>query len=294
MKHQTHFDQAWQLLLEGHDLHSILARFPDEKDELEPLLQAALRLRAVQNLTASTSFRQTTRIRLLNSIQASPAPTPRPHRRSYFNFQLPWLLGRSSWVGALLALVVLLSGMTATTVAAQAALPGDILYPVKRTSEEIQRLLASDPLTQNLILSERRLAEVQALQAQARYKNIPQALSLYRQELEQMAKLMSATTMPGDSIPQLQQQVQQLHNLDQVLPDAQQALIAESLVQATDILHQAQSSDSSHPEPEQSQEPVITLTPTAMPDMGGPHPSATPDMEGPHPSATPDMGGPQP
>ncbi len=323
MKHQTHFDQAWQLYLQGHDLQSILARFPNEKDDLEPMLTAALRLHAVRDLTASAEFRRTTRTRLLNRIQATPAAATRaaarPRQRRFpFRFALPQPLARNSWVSALLALAILLSGMTATTVAAQSALPGDVLYPVKLTSEDIQRRLSSDPLAQHITFSQKRLAEAQALQTQGRYDDIEKALALYQQELAQMIQLLPTTEVPPEAISRLQQQVTELENLDRMLPEPQQNLVEDSLKQATDVLQQVQplapTSPPAQTSPTPTATPMMNSTPmsgmgdahpsatpemdgshaTITPEMGGPHPTGTPEMGGPHPTGTPEMGGPHP
>jgi len=87
----------------------------------------------------------------------------------------------SSWFGRrslLLAaglVVVMIAGLGATGVAAQAAIPGDTLYSLKGALEQAQYALASDAgarAEMKLALAEERLGEIEALVADGRFSQI--------------------------------------------------------------------------------------------------------------------------
>lgn len=73
---------------------------------------------------------------------------------------------RRRTAAALVAAVLVLASGAGTVWAAQSALPGDVLYPVKRASESVRLALARDPGAKarlHLELADRRLEELRAL-----------------------------------------------------------------------------------------------------------------------------------
>jgi len=72
---------------------------------------------------------------------------------------LPMRPARPRWVGAVAAALVVLAFCSTTVIASQSALPGDVLYTVKRGTENARLLLATSPEA---------VAEVRADIAQAR------------------------------------------------------------------------------------------------------------------------------
>ena len=78
----------------------------------------------------------------------------------------------------LIVLVFLSGGSAVTALAAQSALPGDALYPVKMTLEQTRLSLSRDAANRaqlQLEFAERRLEEIEALIAEGRYQNISAA-----------------------------------------------------------------------------------------------------------------------
>jgi hypothetical protein len=125
-----------QALEDGADLQAVLARYPDLADELRPLLVTASQARAmaVPVPEASQQAMRLGRQRLMQRAAqmrpaARPALMPRLQR---FAFSLG------------LALIFLMSG-TGLVRASSSTLPGDELYPVKRTWEDVRLLFVFTP-----------------------------------------------------------------------------------------------------------------------------------------------------
>ena len=110
----------------GADIETVLAEYPEFADELRPLLQAAIGANALATPSVPADVARRGRTRLLQQAaqirDAAPAP-----RASLFNFRLATI--------ALTLLLVFFTGGTGLVRASSSALPGDILYTVKRSWE---------------------------------------------------------------------------------------------------------------------------------------------------------------
>lgn len=126
-----------------------LALYPDLREELEPLLIAALKLRSLRQLVPNQGFKSRTRSLLLSQMQANPR-------------QSVWRTKPAMRYAASLAAVLLLFVSTGTALA-QRALPGDTLYRWKLASESIWRTLQNDAVSADLILGRRRIEELKTL-----------------------------------------------------------------------------------------------------------------------------------
>lgn len=94
----------------------------------------------------------------------------------------------STLAAALLVVVILFGGASATAFAAQSALPGDALYPVKTSLEQTQITLANDAYNQaqlHLRFAQRRLDEIKELLAQGRTNDIQFASSEFEHYIQQ-------------------------------------------------------------------------------------------------------------
>lgn len=121
-------------LEQGQTVEEILDRYPQKKAELRPILETASGLTALES-TPSPESRNASRqaflaeaARLRESSPAGDRSMPR-WRRIFYSF-------------ASFALFLLLLGVIVIPPSAD-AIPGDILYPVKRSAESAQLLLAS-------------------------------------------------------------------------------------------------------------------------------------------------------
>ncbi len=121
------------------------------------------------------------------AIIRAPRPLARPVTRPA---AVPFRRFRLSSLAAALVLgLIALSLLTvgASAAASSNALPGEPLYPVKTTLEQIQVSITTDPYERaqlSLILSQRRLSEIQDLAAKGKYRGIAQSATALEESLE--------------------------------------------------------------------------------------------------------------
>ncbi len=131
-------------------LEDCLAKYPQFAAELKPLLKAAMRLENVSAVQPSLEFKRRSRIKLKEYMRLHPN-----HSKRGFT-----LIVRLAGSLAVLAAAVLATG----TVFAQNALPGQALYGWKLSSEQVWRTISPDPVSVDLILADRRVSEIVAVQ----------------------------------------------------------------------------------------------------------------------------------
>ena len=131
----------------GADVEAVLLRYSDIADELRPIVQASVNAKSLAAPDPSVDVIQRNRARLLqraSEMRASKAGSlPR----------FPWLRGRNKTSGVvqlrrlavtLIVLAALFASGTGLVRAASTTLPGDNLYPVKRTWEDVTLLFTFD------------------------------------------------------------------------------------------------------------------------------------------------------
>lgn len=167
--------ECMNLLEQGYSIEQILSRFPEQADELRPFLQTATQLTTIAprpTLAAKAHSRQAF---LNKAAQAQTAPA-RPS---------PWLqLRRLLLPVASLALFLALFAVALVATSAS-ALPGDLLYDVKRLVEDVRLSRTVDPdalIDLREELAQERLREVEALlradrEAEASFEGPIQALA---------------------------------------------------------------------------------------------------------------------
>jgi hypothetical protein len=131
---------------EQYSVDQCLARYPEEAAQLRPLLVSAERLSKGRTVSPSASFRAATRARLI-------AHADRPRPRMSIVLSPVWQFAMAI---ALLAMVMLAS----TTAVAQNALPGEPLYGWKLNSENVWWTVATDRVSVDLTLADRRATEL--------------------------------------------------------------------------------------------------------------------------------------
>ncbi len=106
---------------------------------------------------------------LIPRREVKPSPTFNAYTRSWLNRYLllhahrpkkPSILPRMALTYAVLIAALLITG----TAKAQSALPGDVLYGLKRTSEQAWLFVSPDPVGTDIVLANRRLDEWMAVQ----------------------------------------------------------------------------------------------------------------------------------
>ena len=121
---------------QGADMDSALARYPEFKEELRPILEASVHARALGVPRPSPQAMRRGRVKLLQRAAEMREAKASSRRRVIPGFQRYAL-------SLAMAALFLLSG-TGLVRASSSALPGENLYPVKRTWEGMRLLLVFD------------------------------------------------------------------------------------------------------------------------------------------------------
>lgn len=141
-----------QMQLEGASLEDCLRDYPELTDELRLLLIAARKLDGLANLIPSAEFK----VRVRGTLFAHMAAKP----RAQGSLRQPTIVMRYAASVAVLALAFLTTG----TALAQRALPGDVLYQWKLDSESVWRGFQADTVSADILLGQRRVDELKAIQ----------------------------------------------------------------------------------------------------------------------------------
>ncbi|MCW5877648.1 MAG: hypothetical protein KIS80_02120 [Anaerolineales bacterium] len=147
-----------------------LQRHPELQEQLRPMLAAAAQVQELSEFKPRPEFRMQTRAMLHGYMRASP------RRRPAFS---SGLLRLATSLG-----VVVLALVSTGAALAQSALPGDPLYAVKLTTEQVWRNLHSDPVRADAALANRRVQEIVAVQGQAELEEI--SINLYAETVQQL------------------------------------------------------------------------------------------------------------
>ncbi len=155
-----------QEIEKGAALESVIARYPDLASELRPILKASIQARRLSADPSADAMRRG-RAKLLQRASEMREAKIAPRKRVIPIFQrLALSLG--------MAATFLVSG-TGLVGASATALPGENLYPVKRTWEDLQLLFTLDRDVRDVVKSQfeiERLHEVNELIAEGRHEVI--------------------------------------------------------------------------------------------------------------------------
>jgi hypothetical protein len=147
---ETIFDESWSQIENGEStVDEVLARHPEHRAQLGPLLQAASKLAGTKDV-------------------ASPSPSFRARNRAQLNkymYENPQMKRVSPlfWRMTITLVSLLLAFIVSGTVFAQSAQPGDAFYDWKLNSENAWRIVSPDRLGTELSMSNRRVNELVAL-----------------------------------------------------------------------------------------------------------------------------------
>lgn len=139
-------EDCLQAIDDGQKIESVLARYPDFECELRPLLEVSLMARDSSNFDVSEAVKHRGRVRLLqraNELRKLPGGSSRR--------MIP-LFPRMAMAFGLVAILVLTS--TGFVSASSGTLPGDRLYPVKRTWEGVRLFFAFNSGERDLLESQ--------------------------------------------------------------------------------------------------------------------------------------------
>ena len=177
-----------------------LERYPEQRGELSVLLDAALILRSAKIPTPSPAYFKAGRARLVSMIeQEQKTPLLEQVGAFFQQFSTNSIRLQTATIALLLAFFFLIFG-GGTVYASAHALPGDTLYPLKTTLEDLRLSVASEEMETILYeqLAERRVNEIQALLETGREDEIVIAIARYEETLLG-ANLLLENANPGDS-----------------------------------------------------------------------------------------------
>lgn len=176
-------------------LDECLTRYPRYAEQLNPLLQTSLLLNVGRDIKPSPTFNAYTHDALIQYVRTHPRQP---------QIVMP-IYQRTALTFTMLVLALLATG----TVQAQSALPGDTLYPWKRTSEQVWLAFSFNPVSTQLIIADRRLSELIAL-ANDPTQNAD-AVSNYLEALSGLESTNDVETLTTIILPALQSQQQALN-----------------------------------------------------------------------------------
>jgi hypothetical protein len=123
----------------GADIDTVLFRYSEYADELRPILEASVKAREMTVPAPSQEIVRRNRAKVLQHVaqirEQKAAPSPRRL----------WSVPLRRALVTLMVIVVLFAGSTGLVRASSSTVPGDSLYPVKRTWEDVLVLLTFDP-----------------------------------------------------------------------------------------------------------------------------------------------------
>lgn len=151
----------------GAEIETVLARYPNFAGELRPILETSIKARSMSHAEPSPDAIRRGRARVMQRAAEMREAQATPRKRVIPAFQRLAL-------SFSLAAVLLLSS-TGLLNASASALPGENLYPVKRTWEGLRLLLIFDQQARTLLEDQfeyERLQEVNELLTEGRHETI--------------------------------------------------------------------------------------------------------------------------
>src|SRR5687768_8096889 len=165
----------------GADVEAALLRYSDIADELRPIIQASVNAKSLTVPNPSAVVMRRNRARLLQRASEMRAAKVESLPR------FVWFASLRRMVVVLIVLAVLFASGTGLVRAASTTLPGDNLYPIKRTWEDVTLLFTVD-LQKRASLEveheDKRLQEVHELFARGRWAKVDFAGRVTRQDAD--------------------------------------------------------------------------------------------------------------
>lgn len=149
-------EMCLQDIEQGADIDTVLFRYPDLADELRPILEASRNASSLAVPVPSVEVVRRNRARVLQR-----AAQMRESRRSSRRI---WLVSLRRVVVTLAVVTILFVSGTGLVRAASTTVPGDQLYPVKRTWEDVLVLFAFNSQQRDALEVEHENERIQELQ----------------------------------------------------------------------------------------------------------------------------------
>ena len=159
-------EECLQAVVTGADIEAILKRYPQLADELRPILKTSIQAQSLAATSVPEDAIRRGRARVLQHAAEMRESAIKPRIKRFSVGRLATSLA--------LALIFLISA-TGLVRASTEALPGDGLYPIKRTWEDMRLLLVTSPEGRESLeddFKQERLHEVDELLTEGRHETI--------------------------------------------------------------------------------------------------------------------------
>jgi hypothetical protein len=225
----------------GQSPHEVLARFPAVRDEAERMLAVAALLSAAPAVGPSPAFRASLRARLVATARASEE-----QRASGLLGLLRWPAPLARWPSMVAAMVVaaaLLGNVTMT--ASASALPGELLYPVKRLAERAELTLVGDEDARRSLQfrhAEERLRETEALARRGESGRAAEAAADYAAAVEALRPVAAGPdqdTLEEDLASRLVEHQERLRMVLRAAPEAARPGLVRAVERSSSGLERA-------------------------------------------------------
>lgn len=217
------FNDALERILQGEDLEKCLQDYPEEAEQLRPLLKLALDLKQYsESAEVSPEFKSRTEAKLKEALEA--------RQHSWTTKVSKRLKPVIRWAGATAGIVILLvsafiGGFALSSLASANTMPGQTLYPVKLATEEVRIALAfSDVKKVQLLASsaEARAEEIayaaqkgDSVQIEAGVERLEDSLAKIDSICARVAQANASVVMAGDKSSE-----SQLEKMERVIRDS--------------------------------------------------------------------------
>jgi hypothetical protein len=142
-----------RLLAKGETLEQCLESYPEQADELKPLLQTALTTKKASAIQPRPEFKASARARFRSALQEMDSKRSRP----FPGWQPRWA------IAVAIVLILLLVGGGSTALAAGNSMPDNPLYPVKLATEQVRLALTFSDIGKAQLsarLADKRVTEI--------------------------------------------------------------------------------------------------------------------------------------
>ena len=173
-----------RLLVKDETVEQCLRSYPEQADELEPLLQTALATKRVSAIQPRPEFRAEARYQFRSALQAVE-----PKRR------LPFFGWQPQWATVVAVVLVLLLAGGSTVAAAGNSMPDNPLYPVKLATEQARLTLTPSSLGKAELyakLADKRVAEIIYMANKGKPEQVERAAQRLNSYLTRVAVLATA------------------------------------------------------------------------------------------------------
>lgn len=155
-----------------------LEQYPQHQAELSELFQLAARLKSTELPGPDPRFRAAARARIIEQVTARERVSLLDGLRGFWHGVLGSLRARPVFAAALIAVLVFSLTGAGSVFAAQEAVPGELLYPLKLQVEDFRLAVAPDEVDEALYreFAAARVDEVAALIRQGRYDRVTPAV----------------------------------------------------------------------------------------------------------------------